>query len=76
MEFRYGDLNYRGNGGEEMGDYLPWVNLDDTTGVVAVIGGDEHNCAILMSAEMKCWGANNRGFHSIIDLLNLFNFNL
>jgi len=50
----YGDVNYRGDNVNEMGNYLPIVNLVSTT--IEVHAGDNHNCILSYSNQAMCWG--------------------
>jgi len=50
----YGDTNTRGTGVSSMGDNLPFVNLAGS--VIAVESGENTNCVLLTSLEVKCWG--------------------
>ena len=56
----YGDKITRGDGPNEMGNYLPFVNLENEM-VVSVHSGVQHMCALLSSLDIKCWGRNNEG---------------
>ena len=53
-----GDTNDRGNGPDEMGANLVAVDLGLGAGVTvaAITAGSEHNCALLSSGAVKCWG--------------------
>ncbi|KAJ1495205.1 regulator of chromosome condensation 1/beta-lactamase-inhibitor protein II, partial [Baffinella frigidus] len=55
----YQDTRQRGDGGGEMGAYLPVVDLGGTA--VAITAGHIHACAILEGGIVKCWGHNNQG---------------
>ena len=57
----YGDTIDRGDEANEMGDYLPFVNLG--TGLLAKIISslDSSSCAYLNDASVKCWGFNSEG---------------
>lgn len=45
----------------EMGDYLPVVNLGAGRTVKSLIAGYGHNCAILENDSIKCWGDSYYG---------------
>jgi len=55
----YGDLAIRGDGGSEMGNNLPSINLG--VRVVQVAVGASHACAILENKTVECWGKNDYG---------------
>jgi len=57
----YGDTVDRGNGANELGDYLPFVNLG--TGLLAksISSLESSSCAYLNDASVKCWGFNSEG---------------
>ena len=61
----YGDTNNRGDGPNEMGDSLPYVNLGTGRTAVAIGTGSfmaiGHTCAILDNDAVKCWGRNSYG---------------
>jgi alpha-tubulin suppressor-like RCC1 family protein len=55
-----GDIAFRGDGPNEMGDSLPPVNLG--TGKTAVtLSSGMNTCAILNDGSLKCWGWNAFG---------------
>ena len=54
-----GDTTQRGDGSNEMGIYLPSVDLDGTA--VAIESGYHFSCALLTGGSVKCWGANDYG---------------
>ena len=62
-ELGVGDTNNRGDSPDEMGIFHPMVLLGTgrTVRSLAVGMGAEHTCAILDTAQIKCWGKNNRG---------------
>ena len=48
--------------GGQMGDYLPYVNVDDERRVMeTTIGGYRHICVLLDDGNIKCWGDNWAG---------------
>ncbi len=60
---------HRGDGPNEMGDFLPAVNLGEPA--TDIIAADLHACALLASGAMKCWGYNgygNLGRDSVVQL--------
>ena len=64
----YGDTTQRGDGGGEMGDNLPIINLGTNLSPTLIVAGDFHNCAILddnsttdEETHVKCWGYNTSG---------------
>ncbi len=56
-----GDTSQRGDGAGEMGDNLPAVSLGTGRTATALTTGDDHTCARLDNATMKCWGFNAHG---------------
>jgi len=46
----------------EMGNYLPTINLGVGRTALQVNGGEWNTCALLDNRELKCWGDNARGF--------------
>jgi alpha-tubulin suppressor-like RCC1 family protein len=59
-----GDTNNRGadeDGGDQMGDNLPVVDLGTGRTARGIIAGDNQTCAILDNASIKCWGSNISG---------------
>ncbi|MFO0665958.1 MAG: hypothetical protein U0174_18550 [Polyangiaceae bacterium] len=57
----YGDINDRGDGPNEMGDNLPFVDLGAGRTAKAVTSGEASTCAILDNNTVKCWGSSNAG---------------
>ncbi|RLT20932.1 MAG: hypothetical protein DWI30_08640, partial [Chloroflexi bacterium] len=56
-----GDMDDRGNDTNEMGDYLPVVDLGPNRTATAIQSGSNHTCAILDNGSVKCWGYNGEG---------------
>ncbi len=56
-----GDTTNRGIGATDMGDNLPAVNLGTGRTALAISAGNNHICAILDDASVKCWGEGNWG---------------
>jgi len=68
-----GDTNNRGadeDGGDQMGDNLPVVDLGTGRTARGIIAGDNQTCAILDNASIKCWGSNISGELGIGDTEN------
>jgi len=57
----YNDTKQRGDGADEMGDKLPFVNLGMGLTVKQVDVGGYHSCAILNDDTVKCWGYAYQG---------------
>ncbi|MEM9203579.1 MAG: S-layer homology domain-containing protein [Actinomycetota bacterium] len=57
----YGDSDDRGDGGGEMGDSLPAVDLGAGRTAEAVTTGTNHTCALLDDSTLRCWGNNDFG---------------
>ena len=53
----YGDSINRGDQSNQMGDYLPFVNLNEN--IISIHSGYEHSCSLLTTLDVKCWGRNN-----------------
>ena len=56
-----GDADDRGDDPNEMGDYLPAVELGAGRTVQSIAAGYDHTCAVLDDASVKCWGGNLHG---------------
>ena len=59
-ELGLGDTQKRGDDAALMGDSLPVLNLGPD-GVLKVVMGRSHACALLDNGRMKCMGSNDRG---------------
>ena len=60
-ELGLGDTTGRGAPLSTMGDALPAVDLGSGRTAVAVVVGDYQTCALLDTAQVKCWGFNYDG---------------
>jgi len=58
-----GDTRSRGATLNELGDYLPPVNLGEGQVAIDIAAGESHTCAVLQNRTIKCWG-NYRGIGS------------
>jgi alpha-tubulin suppressor-like RCC1 family protein len=56
-----GDTINRGDNSSEMGDNLTSIDLGTGRTATAIEAGDNHTCAILNNASVKCWGSNASG---------------
>ena len=56
-----GDTADRGDDPGEMGNNLAAIALGTGRTAVAVTAGDQHSCALLDNATLKCWGQNVGG---------------
>eukprot|EP01083_Nonionella_stella_P030138 82704_1 len=56
-----GDTNKRGWGVNEMGNYLPEVDLGSNFNAILIEGEGHHACAVSSSNIVKCWGKNGQG---------------
>jgi alpha-tubulin suppressor-like RCC1 family protein len=65
-----GDTNNRGDASGEMGNSLPAVDLGSGRTATTIAAGNQHTCAILDNASIKCWGANASGQLGIGDTNN------
>ena len=59
-ELGLGDTKNRGALTTDMGDSLPFVNLNATS-LQSVSVGNYHACALLSDSSLKCWGDNRFG---------------
>ena len=57
----YGDVNFRGDNEDEMGDYLPAIAVGGSRRAVAISGGGAHTCALLDDGSLRCWGYGAEG---------------
>jgi alpha-tubulin suppressor-like RCC1 family protein len=51
-----GHSQARGDGPNEMGENLPFVDLGTGRSALQIAAGDRHTCAILDNGGVKCWG--------------------
>lgn len=51
----------KGDGPNEMGDNLPAVDLGSGRTAVDIVVGNQHTCALLDNATVKCWGKSPDG---------------
>ncbi len=65
-----GDTSNRGDGSNEMADYLPVIDLSSGKTARAISTGDSHTCALLDNASLKCWGKNDSGQLGLEDTSN------
>ena len=56
-----GSTSDLGDAGSEMGDNLPAIDLGSGRTTTAISAGDNHNCALLDNASVKCWGSGGSG---------------
>ena len=57
----YGDILARGDGGGEMGDNLPVIDLGAGRTALEISAGAGTTCARLDNGDVKCWGAGSAG---------------
>lgn len=62
----HGQLGYedninRGDVHQEMGEYLPFVDLGSGFSAIEVAAGFLHSCALSQDKRVKCWGWNGYG---------------
>jgi len=57
----YGDNQNRGDGANEMGEYLPTINFGPGVFVSEISSGGNHNLIITDSGQIKAWGYNDDG---------------
>jgi alpha-tubulin suppressor-like RCC1 family protein len=65
----YGDTEHRGDGPNEMGENLPFVQLGEVKPVKITVHY-EHSCALFENGLMKCWGDNKYGQIGVGDQAN------
>jgi alpha-tubulin suppressor-like RCC1 family protein len=56
-----GNTDDIGDDANEMGDNLPSIDLGTGRTATAISAVNEHTCALLDNASVKCWGRNNFG---------------
>ncbi len=56
-----GDRNNRGDGPNEMGNYIAAIDLGTGRTVQSISAGAYHSCALLDNNKVKCWGHNSYG---------------
>ena len=57
----YGGTSHKGDGNNEMGSNLLYVNLGSGRTAKQVAAGQDHTCAVLDNDTVKCWGYNHWG---------------
>ena len=62
-----GDYRSRGDGPNEMGDALPFVDLGTNRTAIGLAANSQATCAILDDGKVKCWGSNYFGALGIPD---------
>lgn len=65
-----GDQADRGDDLDEMGDFLPAVDLGVGKTATSVAAGGYHTCVLLSDDSVKCWGYNNYGQLGLGDTLD------
>ncbi|GAB5368744.1 hypothetical protein AAMO2058_001346300 [Amorphochlora amoebiformis] len=56
-----GTHRYMGDHANEMGDYLPYVDLGSGQYAKSLSVGETHSCVVLISGNIKCWGDGQYG---------------
>jgi len=56
-----GNASHHGDALGHMGESLPAVQLGTGQKATLVAAGEHHNCAVLDSGAIKCWGMNGQG---------------
>ena len=57
----YGDTTQRGDGANEMGSYLPAIDVGSNVFPSFIASGTNHNCIVSLEGQVKCWGRNLDG---------------
>ena len=65
-----GDALDRGDGANEMGDFLTTVNLGVGLTATVVTAGGNATCAVLSDTTTKCWGDNDAGQLGVGDTIS------
>lgn len=60
-EIGSGDTMTRGDGPNEMGANLPFVDLGSDKPTTTMSSAYNHTCVIMTGGKVKCWGSNERG---------------
>ena len=66
----YGDTINRGDQANEMGDYLPFVDVGTGVNLERIESGNEINCILTDMGALKCWGYNDNGQLGYGDTVN------
>jgi len=66
----YEDTSHRGNQVNEMGNYLPFINMEVGRLPLVLRTGDGSNCIIQDDLTKKCWGRNSFGQLGYGDISN------
>eukprot|EP01083_Nonionella_stella_P085837 238125_1 len=66
----YGDTERRGNEANEMGDYLPPIDLGNGFDPIQIAVRFQSTCALSASNKIKCFGKNGHGQLGIGDTVN------
>lgn len=64
----YNHLNDLGDGPNEMGNNLPFVDFGIAAEPTKVWAGNSHSCAQFTTGNIKCWGSSNRNGTSTSNL--------
>ncbi len=65
-----GNTNKIGDGANEMGDNLTSIDLGTGRTATAISAGNQHTCALLDNASVKCWGSGSSGMLGLGDTNN------
>lgn len=57
----YGSRIDKGNGDNEMGNHLPFIDLGLESRVYQVVVGGSHTCVLLIDSSLKCFGMGDYG---------------